>query len=214
MDEDRLYPLPKHVNPYQAVASLHATTTAVLLLTDLVEPKKNESILIQGGGGNVGLKLVELSLLLGLDVTTTSSQLDFEVLTKLGSHCIDYNDNHHDKKYDYIIDTSGQNKLSTNVSLLNDFGKILMITKPKDSNFDAWDFYTSGKQILGFVLSKASINELNQAANFINAQFEKGHFLNTKLKKEHFTKIKNYHQAFELKEFPSYKPVFTYTDKY
>lgn len=213
VDEERLYLLPENVDPYQAVASIHATTTAVLLLTDLVKPKKNETILIQGGGGNVGLKLVELSLILGLDVTTTSSHLDFEVLTKLGSNCIDYNDNHHDKKYDYIIDTSGKNKLSTNVSLLNDFGKILMITKPKDSNFDAWDFYTNGKQILGFVLSKASIKQLNQAAQFINQQFEKGHFLNTNLKKEHFFEIKNYHQAFQKKQLPPIKPVFYYTDK-
>lgn len=210
--EDRLYILPDKVDPFQAVASLHATTTAVLLLTNLVKTKKDESILIQGGGGNVGRKLVELSKLLGLKVTTTSAPKDFNHLTKLGAKCLDYNDNDNKGKYDYIIDTSGKNKLSTNVSLLNDNGKILMITKPFDSNFDTWDFYTNGKQILGFVLSKASVEQLNQASTLMNDQFKKGNFLDNNIIKNHFFHIKDYHRMFENKQYLGKKPVFYYSD--
>lgn len=57
--EDRLFLLPEGVDPYQAVSALHATSTAVLLLHDLVTPTAGEKILIQGGGGNLGLKLIE-----------------------------------------------------------------------------------------------------------------------------------------------------------
>ena len=213
INEDRLYKLPKNVDPYQAVASLHATTTAVLLLTNLVNTKANESILIQGGGGNVGSKLVELSKILGLKITTTSSNKDFDYLIKLGANCLNYNESFNNEKYDYIIDTSGKNKLSTNVSLLKENGKILMITKPSDSNFDAWEFYTNGKQILGFVLSKATVEELSKAAKYMNEQFEKGNFLNNNIIKEHFFKLKDYHKMFENKEYIKDKPVFYYTSE-
>lgn len=212
INENRLYRLPDKVDPFQAVASLHSTTTAVLLLTDLVKTKKNESILIQGGGGNVGRKLVELSKLLGLKVTTTSASKDFNYLTKLGAKCLDYNDHDNEERYDYIIDTSGKNKLSTNVTLLNENGKILMITNPADSNFDPWDFYTNGKQILGFVLSKVTIGQLNQAAILINDQFKNGKFLDNNIIKKHFFYIKDFHRLFENEKYSGKKPVFYYSD--
>lgn len=212
IDEDRLYQLPNNVDPFQAVASLHATTTAVLLLTDLVKTKVGESILIQGGGGNVGRKLVELSKLLDLKITTTSANKDFSYLTQLGAKCLDYHDTNNEEKYDYIIDTSGKNKLSTNVSLLNENGKILIITNPADSHFDTWDFYTNGKQILGFVLSKATVKQLNQAAIFMNEQFTNGKFLDNNIIKKHFFFVKDYHQLFENKQYIGGKPVFYYSE--
>lgn len=211
--EDRLYKLPDKVDPFEAVASLHATTTAVLLLRDLVKTKEGQSILIQGGGGNVGRKLVELSKILGLKVTTTSAKKDFEDLTSLGAICLDYNDSASAEKYDYIIDTSGKNKLSTNVSSLKENGKILMITNPSNSNFDTWEFYTNGKQILGFVLSKATVDQLNRAAIFMNEEFSKGNFLDNNIIKEHFFQIKDYHRIFEEKGYSGKKPVFYYSDE-
>ncbi|MDO4680140.1 MAG: alcohol dehydrogenase catalytic domain-containing protein [Aerococcus sp.] len=162
---DRLFHLPEGVDPYKAVSAFHATTTAVLILTERLHPSSGERILIQGGAGNVASKLIETILLLGLEVTTTCAVRDFPKFEQWLVECVDYHDQDYPfSQYDYIIDTSGKNTLQHNLSLLKKGGSVVIITKPIEKTFDAWSFYTKQQQIVGFVLSQASAGELSHVA--------------------------------------------------
>ena len=209
--KDRLFPLPTNVDPYQAVSALHATTTAVLLLTDLVHTTSGESILIQGGGGNVGQKLIETSKILDLKVTTTSAPTDFSKLTNLGAQCLDYTEPIYQGAFSYLIDTSGKNSLKDNIPLLKNNGKLLLITAPVATEFDAWEFYTKGKQILGFVLSQATKKQLKTAGHFINRQFEKGYYLNDSISKVPFTQVKKIHKKIDQQIQQQQRPVLVFS---
>lgn len=210
VDSERLYLLPENVDPYRAVSALHALTTAVLLLTHLVTPAAKSKILIQGGAGLVGTKLIEVAKILNLDVYATANKKDLARLTKLGATALNYNNPLYPTKFDLLIDTSGQNTLDANVKLLAPNGKLLMITRPSDVKFDVRDFYTNGKQILGFVLSKARLAELNKAAIFINKYFAKGYFLSDDIQILDFSRIKEYHALYENKAFRGKRPVFKF----
>ncbi|HZJ89520.1 MAG TPA: hypothetical protein VFD05_02395, partial [Bacilli bacterium] len=210
INEERLYLLPPNVDPYQAVSTLHALTTAVLLLTRLVTPKAKSSILIQGGAGLVGTKLIEVAKILNLNISATAHPRDFPRLTKLGAMCLDYKNPEYTTKFDLLIDTSGQNSLNDNVKLLNNNGKLLMITKPRDTKFDPWDFYTNGKQILGFVLSKEPLEALDNAALFMNKYFAKGHFLSDDIEILDYKMIKKYHELVETWQQSGKRVVFKF----
>ncbi|KRK81110.1 alcohol dehydrogenase catalytic domain-containing protein [Companilactobacillus nodensis] len=75
--ESRLFKAPD-VDEVQLIASLHSSATAAIVLHDVFGIKRNKNILIEGAGGHVGTKLVQLSKLSGLNVTTTSNARDFE----------------------------------------------------------------------------------------------------------------------------------------
>lgn len=210
VSDARLYKLAPNVDYYQAVSALHALTTAVLLLTDLIKLAPNSNILIQGGAGFVGRKLVEVAKILKANVFTTSHRDDFRSLSKLGATCFDYKTSEYNVKFDVLIDTSGQNKLSDNVKLLQNGGKILMITAPVETSFDSWDFYTNGKQILGFVLSKQTAKQLAKAAKFINKYFALGYFLANDITILTYDKIKQYHELIEHNKSGRTRPVFTF----
>lgn len=210
--EDRLYSLPEGVDPYLAVSALHATTTAVLLLTDLVQTTPGESILVHGGGGNVGRKLIETARLLHLKVTATSSPKDFSKLRDLGASTLNYNTMNDSEKYSYVVDTSGKHSIAESVSLLERKGRLLIITIPTSADFDAWEFYTSEKQILGFVLSKVTKEQLNKAALFINEQFKNDHYLNDAIEKVPFSEVKQIHREFEQGITRDLKPILVFDE--
>ncbi|WP_334330339.1 quinone oxidoreductase family protein [Companilactobacillus sp. HBUAS59699] len=179
--DNRLFKAPK-VDPVQLVASVHSSATAAIILNDIFQVKRNGSILIEGAAGHVGTKLVQLSKLLGLKVTTTSNTNDFEQLIKLGSNqTIDY---HTDislvkNKFDYIIDTSGRVDLNQNLQKLKLYGQVVLITAPKTNQFafDVRQFYTSSKSIKGFVISHATLEQIQKASRVLNYWLEQGYLL-------------------------------------
>lgn len=179
--ESRLFAAPD-VDEGQLIASVHSSATAAIVLNDIFDVKRNKKILIEGAGGHVGTKLVQLSSLLGLQVTTTSNSRNFEKLTKLGSdQTLDYHDEVSaiTEKFDYIIDTSGKVDLNQNLQKLNLYGQIVLITAPKNNKFefDVREFYTSSKSVKGFVISHATLEQIQKASRVLNYWLERGYLL-------------------------------------
>ena len=202
VNQDRLYHLPEGVDPISAVASLHSSATAAILLAEIGKARIGEKILIQGAAGHVGRKLVSLAKQMGLSITTTSNPDDFEILHKLGAdNTIDYKETFPSENqrevFDLIVDTSGKANLQNNITALNIGGRILMITPAPIDIIDTWPLYTKMGQILGFVISHASIEQLKIAAEIINDQFKKGLLLDDDV---YTLDFKHASQAHELQE--------------
>ena len=120
---------------------------------------------------------------MGLKITTTSAERDFAELSKIGSdETYSYNQSISQipNSFDYIIDTSGKTSLQENIEKLNLGGQIGLITSPKNNRFEfrPRDFYMNLQSIKGFVISHASLNQLAEAASFINLHIKENYLLN------------------------------------
>lgn len=199
---ERLFKIPKDVDEYQLLASVHSSATAAILLNSILKVNPGQNILIEGGAGHVGKKLVTIAKQNNLIITTTSNQKDFECLKNLGvTQTADYNQpiSTLNNQFDFIVDTSGKIGLQENIQQLKVLGKIGMITPPKDNllEFNASEFYTNSKSILGFVISHASLQQLQEANSVISDLFKQGLLLDDDLKMIPIEKAQEAHQMLE-----------------
>lgn len=204
---DRLAPVPAGVDHLQLIASVHSSATAVIILNDVMQAEFGQSILIEGAAGHVGAKLVQLAKRMGLNVVTTSNERDFAKLAKFGSQgTFNYHENFAEKVtalfpagVDHIIDTSGNVDFQTTINLLARKGETTLITAPKSNlfTFNVRDFYMNQKRVNGFVISHASLDQLQQAAKTINAAFSQGLLLDDAILIKHFDDAKWAHAALE-----------------
>lgn len=177
--ESRLVAVPEEVTKDEELsllASLHPVATATILLKNV---QKGQSILITGASGHVGKALLRLSVLKGLDAYTTSHPKKFGELKELGAkETYSYGETFEKdipQTFDYVIDTSGKVSLATQIDLLEEKGQVFLITTPKEGQaVDYTKFYQNSKKLTGFVISKASLDELQQAATEMNYCFKQG----------------------------------------
>lgn len=180
---ERLFALPKGVDHLQALASVHSAATAAIVLTDVMQAQVGQSILIEGAAGHVGTKFIQLAHEMGLKVLTTSNPADFDHLLQLGSQMayayrLNITEDVHQvcpAGVDHIIDTSGNVGLQDNLKLLAQAGDITLIAAPKGNqfSFDVRQFYTQQQQIKGFVISHATLPQLQRGAQIINDAFSR-----------------------------------------
>ncbi|MGF2385689.1 alcohol dehydrogenase catalytic domain-containing protein [Lentilactobacillus otakiensis] len=183
----RLFHVPEKVEPTQLVASVHSSATAAIVLTKVFGAVSGSSILVEGAAGHVGTKFVQMAHVMGLKVVTTSNSSDFDLLDRLGSdERLDYGKSLKKQlakadiqKVDYVVDTSGQVPLQDNLQALNPGGTVCLITAPKNNkfSFDVRKFYTQSKTISGFVISNAPLDQIQDAAKFINRLMADGYLL-------------------------------------
>ncbi|GAD16481.1 zinc-binding dehydrogenase [Lentilactobacillus otakiensis] len=183
----RLFHVPEKVEPTQLVASVHSSATAAIVLTKVFGAVSGSSILVEGAAGHVGTKFVQMAHIMGLKVVTTSNSSDFDLLDRLGSdERLDYGKSLKKQlakadiqKVDYVVDTSGQVPLQDNLQALNPGGTVCLITAPKNNkfSFDVRKFYTQSKTISGFVISNAPLDQIQDAAKFINRLMADGYLL-------------------------------------
>jgi NADPH:quinone reductase-like Zn-dependent oxidoreductase len=208
--QERLYHLPSGVDPISAVASVHSSATAAILLTQIGNARIGERVLVHGAAGHVGTKLVSLAHQMGLSVTTTSSPDDFAKLHSLGADStFNYKEKitqQNTKGFDLVVDTSGHVDLQDNITVLSTGGRILMIAPAPVNTVDTWPLYTKPGSILGFVISHATIEQLKIASEIINVQFKKGLLLGDVICKLPFSKAAEAHNEQEKpgKKKPKY----------
>lgn len=179
---ERLFKVPNGVDPIQLVASVHSSATAAILLEDILAVSAGKSLLVEGAAGHVGSKLVSIAKSLGLKVSTTSNQRDFAKLKMQGvQSTYDYHQPISDipENFDYIVDTSGKINLQANLDKLNLRGEIGLITAPQSNQFtfNVRQMYTSTKSIRGFVISHATLPQLQKAGQLLNQSFTAGKLL-------------------------------------
>ncbi|MEM7038719.1 MAG: medium chain dehydrogenase/reductase family protein, partial [Bacteroidota bacterium] len=88
--EDHLVPVPKGLDPSEAVSMILTYITAYQMLHRYAKIQKGQRILIHGAGGAMGTALLELGRLLDLEMYGTDAGGKLQVISDLGGTPIDY----------------------------------------------------------------------------------------------------------------------------
>lgn len=175
---DRVFPLPSGVDIHTAVAYLHPGTTAWLGLVREASLASNTSVLIGGGAGNVGAAAVDLAVALGARVVATARPADHDRARQLGADAVfDYEDPHLSTKlravapdgFDVVWNSSGHHDLAQEIEATAD-GGLVLVTAAADPSvaLPLRDLYLRDIRVAGFVLSRATLHDLQEAAQTVN----------------------------------------------
>jgi NADPH2:quinone reductase len=166
---------PKNISHLEAATLPLAAGTAWEMLVTRAQLKINQSILIHGGAGGVGIPTIQIAKAMGAIVFTTARKVHHKFLIELGAdHVIDYvNENYinaiqrltGNKGVDVIIDTIGGNTLSDSGKILSQMGQVVTlvdIEKPQNL-IDAW-----GKNATyHFVFTRQNRNKLDELTQLV-----------------------------------------------
>lgn len=181
---DRLYRVPRGVDPQDLLAVAHPGGTAHLALFPHGGLRAGETVFVAGAAGNVGAALVAMAVQAGAEVVATCSARDIEYCQGLGAKDVfDYADpdlaerlrEARPEGVDLWIDSYGVNDLTTAVGLLAPRGRIVLLAgvaaRPA---LPVGPFYMKDAAIRGFVISHASAPDLARAAAGINRLVSQG----------------------------------------
>ncbi|MGW4486809.1 zinc-binding dehydrogenase [Amycolatopsis sp. NPDC004368] len=173
---ERLYRLPEGADPLETVAVVHPAATAYLALFTHGGLVAGRTVLIVGGGGNVGTAMIELAAAAGARVVATASAGDLEHCVARGADvALDYRKAELPERVDLFVDTSGTNDLETAVGHLAFRGRIVLLAGPRSRPvLPAGELYLNDQTVTGFVISRAPVGELAEAAAALNERFAAG----------------------------------------
>ena len=168
---------PKNLSHLEAATLPLAAGTAWEMLVSRAQLKINQSILVHGGAGGVGIPTIQIAKAMGAIVYTTARKAHHEFLLELGAdHVIDYENedylqvidqltNH--TGVDVIIDTIGGNTLSDSGKILSQLGQVVTlvdIEKPQNL-IEAW-----GKNATyHFVFTRQNRNKLDELTKLVES---------------------------------------------
>lgn len=173
--EERTYPLPPHVDPDTAVAALHPAATAYIGLMHHAWVRPSDIVYVGGGAGNVGSAVLQLASSIGCRVLVSVHGADDTTWCRdHGAEAVmDYQDANlagqvraaASHGVDIHWDTSGQHDLDRAVEMLA-FGGRIMLTAGVEARpaVPVGPIYWNNARLLGFVLSKAPVEQLAEAA--------------------------------------------------
>ena len=191
--EDRLYRLPDGVDPRLAVAVAHPAATAYLGLFVHAKVRPGETVLIGGGAGNVGTAATQMAALAGARVIATARPEDDERCSAAGAEVVlDYRDPELADRVleqapdgvDLFWDTSGHNDLPLAARVCRPGARALITASTEPETVAPLrELYTKDVSLLGFVISRASVAELAEAARMVNHMLARG-LLSTRIDDE------------------------------
>ncbi|MCC8407510.1 zinc-dependent alcohol dehydrogenase family protein [Mucilaginibacter sp. UR6-1] len=166
---------PKNVSHLEAATFPLAAGTAWEMLYTRAQLKINQTILIHGGAGGVGIPAIQLAKAIGAIVYTTARGVHHEFLKGLGAdYVIDYEKENYvdaileltdNKGVDVVIDTIGGNTLADSGKILSQMGQVVTIVdidKPQNL-IHAW-----GKNATyHFVFTRQNRNKLDELTKLI-----------------------------------------------
>ena len=166
---------PKNISHLEAATLPLAAGTAWEMLVTRAQLKINQTILIHGGAGGVGIPTIQIAKAMGATVFTTARKVHHQFLLELGAdYVIDYeNENYIDviqqltgnKGVDVIIDTLGGNTLSDSAKILSQMGQVVTlvdIEKPQNL-IHAW-----GKNATyHFVFTRQNRNKMDELTQLV-----------------------------------------------
>ncbi|MDX8571303.1 zinc-dependent alcohol dehydrogenase family protein [Elizabethkingia sp. HX QKY] len=166
---------PKNISHLQAATLPLAAGTAWEMLVTRAQLKINQTILIHGGGGGVGIPTIQIAKAMGATVFTTAREVHHDFLRELGAdYVIDYtrenyidriNQLTNNKGVDVIIDTIGGTTLTDSGKVLSQLGQVVTlvdIAQPQNL-IEAW-----GKNATyHFVFTRQNRNKLDELTKLI-----------------------------------------------
>lgn len=180
VDEELLYPLPKNVDPKEAVAVLHGAVTATAGIILAAKLRDGETIFVNGGGGGVGSAVIQMAKARGATVIASAgSDEKIAWCKEIGAdHVFNYKTESIEKKVlelvpygiDAFWDTSRQPDLELAVRVMGNNGRIVLMAGKKDykAPLPINEFYRKDLSINGFTVSHSSPEELRNYAIIIN----------------------------------------------
>lgn len=181
---DRLYPLPSGVSVSAAAAVLHPGATAWLALFPNGRLRAGERVLVVGAAGNVGSAAVTLAVAAGARVVALARADDEGYCRGLGAEgFVDYREPELASRcrelapdgFDLVVDAAGWNDLDAAVGLLAFRGRIVVLAglgaRPV---LPVGPLYLKDGTVTGFTISRASIDELADAAGVLNGLLKRG----------------------------------------
>ncbi|SHS01129.1 putative oxidoreductase [Mycobacteroides abscessus subsp. abscessus] len=206
---ERLYRLPVQVDPLAAVAVLHPASTAYLATIEYGEVRSGETVLILGAGGNVGSAAVALAVGSGAMVIAVASRRSLDRCAQLGAHEVyDYTadwvpqvSKAHHGAIDVCIDTSGVNDVAMAVDLLAPHGRIVLLsgdgTPETQRAVPLGPLYRKSGSLRGFVMSRATVRQLTDAAQRIAMLLGTGEITPNIIDLMHFSETARAHRRIE-----------------
>lgn len=166
---------PKNISHLEAATLPLAAGTAWEMLATRAQLKINQSILIHGGAGGVGIPTIQIAKAMGATVYTTARKVHHEFLLELGADfVIDYeNENYIDaipqltdnKGVDVIIDTIGGSTLSDSGKILSQMGQVVTLV---DIEIPQNLIYAWGKNATyHFVFTRQNRNKLDEITQLV-----------------------------------------------
>lgn len=166
---------PKNISHLEAATLPLAAGTAWEMLVTRAQLKINQSILVHGGAGGVGIPTIQIAKAMGSIVFATARKVHHPFLIELGvDYVIDYeNENYinavqqltNNKGVDIIIDTIGGNTLSDSGKILSQMGQVVTlvdIEKPQNL-IEAW-----GKNATyHFVFTRQNRNKMDELTKLV-----------------------------------------------
>lgn len=169
---------PKNISHLEAATLPLAAGTAWEMLVTRAQLKINQTILIHGGAGGVGIPTIQIAKAMGATIFTTARKVHHQFLLELGAdYVIDYekedyiqaiNQITNNKGVDVVIDTIGGNTLADSGKILNQLGQVVTlvdIEKPQNL-IEAW-----GKNATyHFVFTRQSRNKLEELTKLVESK--------------------------------------------
>lgn len=148
--EDDIALKPKNLNFEEAASIPLVGLTSYQALTDILQLKKGQKILIQAGAGGVGTFAIQLAKLMGATVATTASEAGANLVKSLvADEIINYKTEKFEeilKNYDAVFDTLGGEILEKSFGIIKDGGKLVSVSGLPNARF--------GKELIKITLFK------------------------------------------------------------
>ncbi|MCJ7990063.1 NADP-dependent oxidoreductase [Priestia sp. OVS21] len=205
--EDDIALKPKNLNFEEAASIPLVGLTSYQALTDILQLKKGQKILIQAGAGGVGTFAIQLAKLMGATVATTASEAGANLVKSLGAdEIINYKTEKFEeilKNYDAVFDTLGGEILEKSFGIIKDGGKLVSVSGLPNARFGKE--YGSG--FFKTLLFSAASHKLTGLEKKNNVQYT---FLFMKPSGEQLRIIANFIETGKIK--PIIDKVFSFKD--
>lgn len=176
--EDRLYPILDGVPYENAVAIAHPGTTAALAWFAHAGLRAGQTVFVGGAAGNVGAAAVAMARWVGARVIASAGAKDLQTVREAGADvAVDYRATDLARKVlaaapqgvDVVWDTSGLMDYAATAQMVTVGGKVLVTAAGAGPASVPWGrLYTKDVDVLGFVHSRASAQEMRRAAQIVN----------------------------------------------
>ncbi|MFE0566803.1 NADP-dependent oxidoreductase [Priestia megaterium] len=205
--EDDIALKPKNLSFEEAASIPLVGLTSYQALTDILQLKKGQKILIQAGAGGVGTFAIQLAKLMGATVATTASEAGANLVKSLGAdEIINYKTEKFEeilKNYDAVFDTLGDEILEKSFGIIKDGGKLVSVSGLPNARFGKE--YGSG--FFKTLLFSAASHKLTGLEKKHNVQYT---FLFMKPSGEQLRIIANFIETGKIK--PIIDKVFSFKD--
>lgn len=180
VEHERLYRLPIGADPAGFVAAVHPGATAHGALVQLAHLASGERVAVVGANGAVGMCMVQVASAHGAEVIAViRNPRAAERLRALGAAHVAIADAEDapeaaaasSSSIDVFVDASGQADVAAAAKQLAPRGRIVLVAGRRRQELELWEFYVREAQMLGFIMSAMTVDELAAAAAWINETY-------------------------------------------